>query len=367
MLPLQPIEPANCNRSHSVSFTTAGDLHSPNRHNSTPSGSGLPRRPAVMTEKHVELLRCLRCGDGTLIVEDRATRLTCASCGAAYPVVNGVVRFVQREHYAQSFGLQWNAHRKTQLDSYTGLPLCRNRLFQVSQWPEDLRGQTILEAGSGAGRFTEVLVSTGAQVLSFDLSTAVDANYANNGHHPNLVIFQGDMSDIPVRPLSVDKVVCLGVLQHTPDPAAAFRRLTEHVRPGGELVVDVYAARIRSLISWKYALRPLTKRADRRSLYRIIAAVTPPLVPLSAWLYRRAGRLGARLLPIIQYDHLGLSPALNREWAVLDTFDMYSPAHDHPQTVDTVRRWYEEAGFVSVSVGYGPNGVIARGRRPAAT
>jgi SAM-dependent methyltransferase len=174
------------------------------------------------------------------------------------------------------------------------------------------------------------------------------------------------MSEIPVRPLSMDKVICLGVLQHTPDPAAAFRYLAQHVRPGGELVVDVYAARLRSLISWKYALRPLTKRVNKERLHRIIATATPPLVPLSAWLYRLAGRAGARLLPIVQYDHLGLSAALNREWAVLDTFDMYAPAHDHPQTLNTVRRWYEEAGFVGVHVDYGPNGVIARGSRPAA-
>lgn len=320
-----------------------------------------------MTQDQIRLLRCPGCGDGSLVIEEEATRLRCASCRAVYPVVNGVARFVQREHYAQSFGLQWNVHRRTQLDSYTGLPLSRNRLFQVSCWPQDLRGQTILEAGSGAGRFTEVLVSTGAQVLSFDLSTAVDANFANNGHHANLVIFQADMSEIPVRSRSMDKVICLGVLQHTPDPAAAFRRLTEYVRPGGELVIDVYAARLRSLISWKYALRPLTKRADKRRLHRIIAAVTPSLVPLSAWLYRRAGRLGARLLPIVQYDHLGLSDAINREWAVLDTFDMYAPAHDHPQTLNTVRRWYEDAGFERVTVDYGPNGVIARGSRPAAT
>ena len=320
-----------------------------------------------MTQEQVRFLRCLGCGAGTLGIEEGGERLACASCGAWYPVVNGVPRFVQREHYAGSFGLQWNVHRKTQLDSYTGLPLSRNRLFEVSRWPEDLRGQTILEAGSGAGRFTEVLVRTGAQVLSFDLSTAVDANHSNNGQQPNLLIFQADMSEIPVRPQSVDKVICLGVLQHTPDPAAAFRRLTQHVRPGGELVVDVYAAQMRSLISWKYALRPLTRRADRRRLYRIIAAATPPLVPISKWLYRLGGRFGARLLPIVQYAHLGLPAALNREWAILDTYDMYAPAHDHPQSLATVRRWYQEAGFQDVSVEYGPNGIVARGRRPSAT
>jgi len=316
-------------------------------------------------ERHLGNLACPRCG-GSLARAKDAPEIECPACVIAYPVVNGVIRFVDREHYAKSFGLQWNLHRRTQLDSYTGIPLSRGRLFHVSGWTEDLRGQTILEAGSGAGRFTEVLVSTGANVLSFDLSIAVDANYANNGHHANLCLMQADLLSIPVRPRSMDKVLCLGVLQHTPDPAAAFRSLTKHVRPGGELVIDVYAARLRSLISWKYALRPLTRRMNRQQLHRLIAAVTPRLVPVSAALYRMFGRTGARLLPIVQYDHLGLPTALNRDWAVLDTFDMYAPAHDHPQTPRTVRQWYRDAGFVDVTVEYGPNGVIARGRRSTA-
>jgi hypothetical protein len=34
-----------------------------------------------------------------------------------------------------------------------------------------------------------------------------------------------------------------------------------------------------------------------------------------------------------------------REWVVLDAFDNYSPAHDHPQRFNTVRRWLEESAF----------------------
>ena len=116
-------------------------------------------------------------------------------------------------------------------------------------------------------------------------------------------------------------------------------------------------------MSWKYFLRPITKRLPQQALYRIIARWTPKLVPLSSSLTRRFGRVGARLLPIVQYSHLGLPDQLNREWAVLDTFDMYSPAHDHPQTLRTVRRWFEDAGFKDISVEYGPNGVVGRGIR----
>ena len=91
------------------------------------------------------------------------------------------------------------------------------------------------------------------------------------------------------------------------------------------------------------------------------------LLPVAVWLRRRAGRIGARLLPIVEYSHLGLPAALNREWAILDTFDMYSPAHDHPQTGSTVQRWFSEAGFEQVSVTDGPNGIVGKGRLPFAS
>ena len=184
-------------------------------------------------QDEIEFLECPR-RHGGLTNQAEPGSLACTACGTRYPIVNGVVRFVDREHYAGSFGFQWNAHRRTQLDSYMGIPLSRDRLFQVSGWPEYFSGQTILEAGSGAGRFTEVLVmELAARVLSFDLVDGGRSELLNNGHRPNLMVMQADMTAIPVRPRSIDKVLCLGVLQHTPDPA--LRHLTHHVRPGGEL------------------------------------------------------------------------------------------------------------------------------------
>jgi hypothetical protein len=61
-----------------------------------------------------------------------------------------------------------------------------------------------------------------------------------------------------------------------------------------------------------------------------------------------------------------LSPEQQFELCLLDTFDMMSPAHDHPQTLATVRRWFDEAGFEAIEVKPGYNGVEGRGRRPRA-
>jgi len=289
--------------------------------------------------------------------------LACCSCGRQYNVINGIPRFVSLENSASSFGYQWNIHRRTQLDSYSGLPLSRRRLFAVTNWPTNLQGQKILEAGSGAGRFTEILLQTGAEVFSFDYSKAVEGNLLNNGDHPNLHLFQGDIFDIPFAEGLFDKVICLGVLQHTPDPAKAFMNLARYVKPGGDLVIDVYQATMLSIPQWKYLLRPFTKRMSHQSLYRIISTITPPLMPLAAALRRAAGKVGARLLPIVEYACLGLSPEINQEWAILNTFDMYSPAHDHPQRISAVKRWFKTIGFTGVEVRYGPNGIVGKGKK----
>src|SRR5205823_12279891 len=55
---------------------------------------------------------------------------------------------------------------------------------------------------------------------------------------------------------------------------------------------------------------------------------------------------------------------LLKEWAILDTFDMLSPAFDKPQTARNFRAWYEEAGLGDIEVVRGHNGFEGRGRLP---
>ena len=327
-----------------------------------------------MNFNELENFRCPACKAGGLeltavspqLPDDALMKGTirCPDCNGTYVLRNAIPRFVPDDQYAGSFGFQWNKFRRTQLDSYTGLPLTADRLFFVTKWQRELHGERILEAGSGAGRFTEVLLGTGATVFSFDLSSAVDANQVSNGAWPNLNLFQGSIYDIPLPEQHFDKVVCLGVLQHTPDPERAFASLASHVKPGGELAVDVYSRRWQQLVSWKYLLRPFTTRIPQKTLFRMIEIVVSVLLPVSIFLRRIGGKVGGRIMPILEYSHWGLPYKLNREWAILDTFDMYSPAHDHPRNKAQVHEWFAGAGFVDVVVEFGPNGIIARGRRP---
>jgi SAM-dependent methyltransferase len=290
--------------------------------------------------------------------------MCCRGCGQSYPVVRGIPRFVGKAHYAHNFGLQWQRHLRTQLDSHTGMTLSRDRLFAASGWPERLPGETVLEVGSGAGRFTEVLATTGANVVSCDLSDAVEANFDNNGGKPNVTIVQADIAALPVPARAMDKVICLGVLQHTPSPERYFQMLAQYVKPGGQLVIDCYSARLRTVLCWKYLLRPLTRRMPPDLLYRLVEKAVPPLLPVGLFLYRWLGPIGYRLIPVQTHAHIGVPPHLLKDWAVLDTFDMYSPQHDNPRSKAAVERWFREAGFTEVQVDYGLNGVVGRGTLP---
>lgn len=300
----------------------------------------------------LDILACPGCGGGLTLAPDGA--LTCTACRRSFPVVRQVPRFVPDDSYASSFGFQWNAFKKTQLDSHTGLPISRERFFRQSRWTaEELAGKRVLDLGCGAGRFAEIALSTGANVVAVDYSNATDACYANLGPHPRLSVVQADVYRLPFRPGSFDYVYCFGVLQHTPDPHGALLALVTALHEDGRIAVDFYPRLVLNVLWPKYWLRPFTRRLRPERLFTLVQSVVPKLLPLSRAL-AAVPLLGRRLryaLPIMTYHGVyAFDERQHREWAILDTFDMFAPAHDHPQSVATVRAWLEAARLRDIEV-----------------
>ncbi|HEX3377095.1 MAG TPA: methyltransferase domain-containing protein [Candidatus Acidoferrales bacterium] len=331
-----------------------------------------------MNLKSVEWLRCIGCGaplraeyasppQKSESIEDG--QLICTSCGRVFPIVRSIARFVPSEDYAQSFGYQWNYFDKTQLDSHMGNDLSRERFFATTQWPQKMEGQVILEAGCGMGRFTQIALETGAEIVSFDLSTAVEANLRNNGDSSSVQIVQASIYEIPLKKESFDKVFCMGVLQHCPDVRAAFMSLVPFLKPGGEIVIDVYQKHTGLFPPLKYWARPFLTWMGPKGVHRFLSMVIPPAFYLKKALYKIPviGKPIGNLIPIGPISHaprLIFTDEVLVQVKILSALDMFSPVHDHPQTLDTVRQWFADAGLVDVYVGTGFNGVNARGRKP---
>ena len=330
-----------------------------------------------MKDTALEYLRCP--ASGAPLTLEGATRrgseiergwLVSESGNQRYPIINYVPRFVPSDNYASSFGLQWNRFSRTQLDSNVGVSISRSRFYATTGWtPSDLKGRRVLDVGCGAGRFVEVALDAGAEVVAADYSAAVDACWRNHrARAERLVVAQASVYDLPFVHGSFDFVYCLGVLQHTPDPRLAFMSLPKQLRPGGQLAIDVYPRLWRNLVWSKYWLRPVTRRMPDEVLFRLVERWVPRLFPLSRTLGRTpaVGRWLRYLIPVANYEGiLPLNESQLNEWAILDTYDMLAPDHDHPQTEGTIRRWMADAELENAWTGR--LGVIAARARKSAS
>ena len=290
--------------------------------------------------------------------------------GHHYPRRGEIPRFAAESSYADPFAVQWKRYRETQLDSHTGVAITARRLRRClgeDLWAS-LPGLCVLECGCGAGRFTEILLQQGASVTSVDLSAAVEANQHNFPQGSQHRIAQADLRALPFIDRAFDVVLCLGVVQHTPDPEQTLAALYQQVMPGGWLVVDHY----RLGPSYFLSTLPLARQAflrlpPKKSLQRseqLVRALLP--------VHRRIGRtrlryaLLTRVSPVRSYYHSypQLPEAHQREWALLDTHDALTDRFKHTRGEAAVARSLKAMGLQNIWVIRGGNGVEARGQRP---
>lgn len=294
--------------------------------------------------------------------------------GTRYPIVREIPRFVSSENYAAAFGAQWNMFPKTQLDSYSGVSVSEDRLSRCMHGHlESIAGKHVLEAGSGAGRFTEILLKYGAELHSFDYSSAVDANASNNGGNERLSLAQADIRKIPFARANYDYVVCLGVLQHTPDPEQSIGCLWEMVKPGGVLVIDHYRWTLRWILPPPIrdcvgVYRRLILRLPQASRFGVVERLTNRWFPLH-WRFRDSlfmQRVLRRISPVIfHYPGIRLKDRqAHYEWSLLDTHDSTTDFYKHMRTPRQIERLLSTLGAQEIVVRTGGNGVEAFCRKP---
>ena len=274
--------------------------------------------------------------------------------GAAVATLrSGIARFVEPgENYAESFGYQWKKWHSIRSDQRNPGHGLREVILERTHFGEfDLAGKTLLECGMGGGDDTEVLLGLPfGEIHSFDLSSAVEraAQYLKDDR---LRIFQASIYDIPYPDASFDVVYCHRVLQHTPDPAEALRRICAKVKPGGLLFAHSYKRSPRHMAEWRYKYRWLTKRLPWRWIDAYVETLGGPLHRLNRLLYRNphTAEIAYRFIPFYRLPQTGEGSATAEE-SIIElekqiTFDALTPWHDHPMRSDEFRAILERAGF----------------------
>ncbi|MFQ5957247.1 MAG: methyltransferase domain-containing protein [Candidatus Brocadiales bacterium] len=267
--------------------------------------------------------------------------LLCKSCARTYPIKNFIPRFVGGDSYVDNFSFEWQVHRTTQLDSVNGTKQSEESFKSSTGWnPEDLKGKLTLDVGCGTGRYSEIALNYGAELIMMDLSFAVDSAFLNMGLKEMVHLIQADVFHLPFKPEQFDVIFSIGVLHHTPDPPGAFSCLPPLLKKNGKIAIwvyDKYFVERMSIMSQLY--RKITRKLPRRWLYALSYFAVPYYyLALIPWL----GLFFRALVPISVHP--------NWRWRVLDTFDWYSPSYTWGFSAGEVFEWFEMMGLKNIKV-----------------
>jgi len=309
-------------------------------------------------ERALDLLACPDCG--AMLQLDAADRdgaeimsgsLACTACSAAFPIVRGVPRFAGEigaveQRTAAAFGYEWTNYNE----------LAERYRRQFLDWirpvePEFLRGKTVLEGGCGKGRHTALAAELGVRdIVSMDLSDAVDAAFDNTRAFDSVHIVQADLNRPPVK-RAFDYAFSIGVLHHLPDPERGFRALVSRLMPGGAISAWVYGREGNGWIV--HIVTPLREKVfshmPHRALDTLAGALTLPLFGATRLLYRPARNTPvARALPYEPYlSYIADFPFREQRSIVFD--HLVAPVAFYLRR-DEFAAWFERSGLEQVTI-----------------
>ena len=293
-------------------------------------------------------------------IESGSLACTNGQCGKTYRIANFVPRFVEHGKYAQSFGEQWKTFSRTQLDT-ANLTESVKRWDSEIGWDEaDLAGKTVVEFGSGAGRFVDIVSKRGAKLaVGIDITDAVDATQANLGSRDNVFIVQADFFQPPFVKGFFDRAYSIGVLHHTPDPEAAFMSLVSMLNDNGKVGLSLYEITLydrpnRNSLKTSSVELLWAINMWRVEFFRVFTTRLPdPLmiayckyfVPLLHYLNK---------VPVVRYLRYAFPstcyPNLPVEWSMLDTNDTYATKIVHMYRHKDVFLWFMRANVQDIII-----------------
>jgi ubiquinone/menaquinone biosynthesis C-methylase UbiE len=139
-----------------------------------------------------------------------------------------------------------------------------------------LHGERIGDFGCGQGIFHEALRNYSPQPIFLDVTQKAlrSLEYGNR--------VQGDLFALPLVDAALDRIFCIGVLHHLHEVETPLAELARVLRPGGQLVVGVYAQ-----ASAQASLRACFAALQWKPWQNFIFAVTHALLLRK---YAKAGR-----------------------------------------------------------------------------
>jgi SAM-dependent methyltransferase len=237
----------------------------------------------------------------------------------------------------RDFGEQWALDGGND-GFYGSLELLRDALGPLLDLSE-LRGARVADVGSGSGRIVRMLLAAGAaHVVALEPSAGVESLRRNTAEYgPRVEVLHAPGEALPAG-LGLDFVTAIGVLPFVPDPEPLLRAARAALRPGGRIVLWLYAAEGSRLMRGAVALlRRFTTRLPQPALVRLCAVLDRCLDPY-IFLCRYAP------LPLREYL-LRVYSRLDREKRRLTLYDQLNPSYVRYCRRDELEALLARCGF----------------------
>lgn len=284
----------------------------------------------------------------------------------------------------ETFGFKWK--KVDSFDSPASLARMREWLIErygdiaAAPWLAEHGEQPLLiDAGCGAGMSGLELFGAllpRVRYLGVDISEAVDVarqRFAQRGHRCGFL--QADISDLPLRPASVDLIFSEGVLHHTNSTEGALKSLARLLKPGGRFLFYVYKRkgpireftddyirdRLQSMPpegAWR-AMEPLTRLGISLGELNAEIEIPQPIEVLGI----PAGRINVQRLFYWHVAKMFYRPDLSFDEMNHINFDWYAPTNAARQSPEEVRAWCAEAGLTVEREVVEDAGITVRARK----
>jgi len=350
-----------------------------------------------------DIFFCPACGERRgrhPLVFDGSCNLVCDACGAVYPVIGGVPRFVftdnsvgdaAQKQVMKSFGDKWS---RVPYYGHKGktAEFAQRWFFQRYNWykSEDdlrrflLRRRAILDAGCGLGYllrwFRSLIIGgnpgskkSGNMLIGFDISRAVD--FANDKNRHGIYLAQADIMNPPFKKMSFDYIISDGVLHHTPDTRTALERLISLLKPGGVIEFYIYLKKNPMREFSDDYIRSYTVKMSERECWDFCKKLTALARQTSAL----KGKITIdRTIPVIGIEKGVYTPHefmyyffmkffWNKNFTYeennLVNFDWYHPRYANRHTPSEVISWAKELNMKLENINVIKSGIAARFRK----
>jgi 2-polyprenyl-3-methyl-5-hydroxy-6-metoxy-1,4-benzoquinol methylase len=225
--------------------------------------------------------------------------------------------------------------------------------------PEQVRGATVADIGSGTGRIVTMLLDADAKfVHALEPSAAFKVLKANTAAFADRIAYHHARGDQLSPGLNLDIVISIGVIHHIPDPAPTMRAIFAALRPGGSCLIWVYA---REGNEHYLALVESLRRVTTRLPHAILAGLCHGLA-VATYVYA----LAAQVLPLPLAHYLrNVFMKLDKHKRYLVIYDQLNPRYTKYYRDEEARALLSDAGFVEVRLHHrhGYSWTVA-GRKP---